>query len=930
MRKQLFSNDLNAIMNKNLIVPSTLKSSAYFRMRRRPNLSMVILSLISPLLFLSACSKPDPIVTSRIEVLSANWKMQPVDKLKGVDDPSVSQSSFDTKDWYEAVVPGTVLGSLATNKVIEDPTFGINMKNVDTLQFQQPWWYRTTFKLDGADLKKNVSLRFNGINYRADLWINGKKVAGNDSFAGTYRMFTFNINPFVQEGENTLALKLSQYAYGEYSLGFCDWNPIPSDRSMGIFREVFLEINEGIKIRSPFVYSKVDTVTKSAANLFIQAEIVNSLAKPVEGVLRVDYEIGVVEKKVSINAGDTLSCRFTADEFPQLAVKDVDLWWPNGMGKAKLYNLKTEFIADNKVIDRVDKKYGIREMRSYLNQEKNRAFEINGKFILVKGGGWADDIFLRDTRKSVEAQLRYIRHMNLNSIRCEGFWGKDEDLYDLCDEYGILVMIGWNCIWEWEEYLHKTCHEKYGGAVTPEDINLLAASWKDQLLWLRNHPSIYVWMLGSDKLPHPDLERQYIELFKKYDPSRTYITSAGGAGTEDNNVVAEVPLVSEISGPTGMKMLGPYAWTPPSYWFTDTKLGGAWGFNTETCPGAAIPPYSSLKKMLPEASLWPIDKKYWEYHTGRNEFTTLDRDINAINVRYGKSSGAEEFAFKAQVNNYEIMRPQFEAFIAHKPKSTGLVQWQLNSAWPKMIWQLYDTYLQPNGSFYGVKKACTPLHAIYRYGFDDIYLANEDLADATGLTVKIRAFDLNSKEIFAGQWTGDIKSNISQFIFKLPELKNLTPVWFLDLRIYDKANKEVDNSIYWLSMKKDILDFEASKKLPWPYYTPTSHFADYTALDQLPKVKLTYDYQFVKDDQFGKVTLKVKNPSASIAFFMFLDVINPATQQPVLPVYWNDNYVTLLPGEERTYDASYFLSDSDGNRPILEVKGWNVEKEIIK
>jgi exo-1,4-beta-D-glucosaminidase len=653
-------------------------------------------------------------------------------------------------------------------------------------------------------------------------------------------------------------------------------------------------------------------------------------ASPVEGVLSVDYEVGKVEKKVTVPANDTLSYRFTAEEFSQLSVKNVELWWPNGMGNAKLYNLKTEFISGNKVIDHVEKKYGIREIRSYLNKEKNRAFEINGKFILVKGGGWADDIFLRDTRKSVEAQMRYIRHMNLNSIRCEGFWGKDDNLYDLCDEYGILVMIGYNCIWEWEEYLHKACHEKYGGAVNDEDIKLLSESWKDQMLWLRNHPSIYLWMLGSDKLPDPRLERKYVELFKQYDPSRPYSTSAGGAGTEDNNVVATVPLVSEISGPTGMKMMGPYAWTPPYYWFTDTKLGGAWGFNTETCPGAAIPPLASLRKMVPEASLWPIDKKYWEYHTGRNEFTSLDRDINAINSRYGKSSNVEEFAFKAQVNNYEIMRPQFEAFVAHKPKSTGLVQWQLNSAWPKMIWQLYDTYLQPNGSFYGVKKACTPLHAIYRYGFDDIYLANEDLDEAKELTVKIRAFDIHSKEIFAGQWSGNIQSNISKQIFKLPEIKNLTPVWFLDLRIYDKNNKEVDNSIYWLSLKKDILDYEAYKKLSWPFYTPTKQFADYTALDKLPKVKLSYDYQFSKDEKFGKVSLKVKNSSQSIAFFMFLDLINPSARLPILPVYWNDNYVTLLPGEERTYDANYYLSDSDGSKPVLEVRGWNVEKETLK
>jgi len=436
-------------------------------------------------------------------------------------------------------------------------------------------------------------------------------------------------------------------------------------------------------------------------------------------------------------------------------------------------------------------------------------------------------------------------------------------------------------------------------------------------------------MLGSDKLPAPELEKKYVDLFKKYDPSRSYITSAGGAGTENNNVVAEVPLVSEISGPTGMKMLGPYAWTPPHYWFTDTTLGGAWGFNTETCPGAEIPPLASLKRMLPEKSLWPIDKKYWEYHTGRNEFTSLDRDITAITKRYGESSDIEEFSYKAQVNNYEVMRPMFEAFIAHKPVSTGLVQWKLNSAWPELIWQLYDTYLQPNGAFYAVKKACNPLHAIYRYGFDDIYLANEDLNDAENLTVKIRAFDINSKQIFSDQWTGEIKSNTSKFIYKLQDIKGLTPVWFLDIRTYDKENRELDNSFYWLSVKKDVLDYEASKKLPWPYYTPTKQYADFTSLDKLPKVNLQYDYKLTSDEKSGNISLKVKNPSESIAFFMFIDVIDTETHQPVLPIYWVDNYVTLLPGEERTYEAYYFLSDANGNKPALTIKGWNTDKVTL-
>ncbi len=232
--------------------------------------------LVLPVFLFTECHNSGNYTASKVEVLSSGWKMQPEEKLKDVGEETISLNGFDTKTWYDAVVPGTVLGSMATNGVIEDPYFGINMQSVDPEQFKQPWWFRTTFSLTGNDLKKNISLRFNGINYRADLWVNGKKVAGKDIFAGTYRMFTFNISDYVKEGENTVALKMLQHADGEYSIGFVDWNPLPRDRNMGIFREVFLEINEGIKIRSPFVYSKVNKETLNDADLFIQTELINS------------------------------------------------------------------------------------------------------------------------------------------------------------------------------------------------------------------------------------------------------------------------------------------------------------------------------------------------------------------------------------------------------------------------------------------------------------------------------------------------------------------------------------------------------------------------------------------------------------------------------------------------------------------------------
>ena len=227
--------------------------------------------------------------------------------------------------------------------------------------------------------------------------------------------------------------------------------------------------------------------------------------------------------------------------------------------------------------------------------------------------------------------------MNLNCIRCESIWGKDQTLYDLCDEYGILMMVGWSCQWEHEQYLGKPVDERYGGVTSPEDIELVSQSWRDQLLWLRNHPSIFVWAVASDKTcRRPIWSERYIEIFRKCDPTRPYLASTGGVGSEQRDRVRE-RIVSEISGSSGVKMLGPYEYTPPVYWYTDTRRGGAYGFNTETSPGAVVPTLESLKKMLPPEHLWPIDE-YWDFHCGLNEFTTLDqyREAPGQAVRRGE------------------------------------------------------------------------------------------------------------------------------------------------------------------------------------------------------------------------------------------------------------------------------------------------------
>jgi len=324
--------------------------------------------------------------------------------------------------------------------------------------------------------------------------------------------------------------------------------------------------------------------------------------------------------------------------------------------------------------------------------------------------------------------------------------------------------------------------------------------------------------------------------------------------------------------------------------------------------------------MIPENHLWPIDE-FWEFHCGLNEFKNLDHYQEAIDQRYGQPDSIEEFVRKAQVLNYELMRPMFEAFRANKDIATGIVQWMLNAAWPKMYWQLYDKYLMPNGAFYAVKKACEPLHLLYNYGDNSIYITNDQFAAFGNLKAIIRVFDINSIEILNETLDIDVGPDSSTKIFELPEFDNISTTYFLDLRLYDENNIEIANNLYWLSTRPDILDYEA-KVEPWPYYTPSKEFADFTLLNSLPSVKVNIEHRFKAITENTKVTAKLENVSKHIAFFIELKVSGKKSGETILPIFWEDNYISLLPGEKRKIEAEFAVTNDE---PVFNISGWNLE-----
>src|SRR5437764_3457247 len=453
------------------------------------------------------------------------------------------------------------------------------------------------------------------------------------------------------------------------------------------------------------------------------------------------------------------------------------------MGGRKQYPLSIAVDGCGALSDGREIRFGINEFTSELTAKGHRLFRVNGKPILIRGGGWASDMLLRPKSPArLEAEFRYVKEMGLNTIRTEGKLETDA-FYDLADREGILIMPGWCCCDQWELW------DKWNA----ENYPVGPLSLRDQLLRLRNHPSIFVWLNGSDKPPIAAVEQKYLDIERELEWSRPTLSSA-----------AEAP--GPVSGPSGVKMRGPYDYVPPSYWLADDAHGGAFGFSPEVGPGAAVPPLESLRDMLPPDHLWPIDQ-VWNFHAGGGQFKNLALVTGALEARYGKAVNVADYARKAQALAYEGERAMFEGYARNKYTATGVIHWMLNNAWPSMIWHLYDYYLRPGGGYFGTKKACEPLHVQYSYDDRSVVIVNDTQQLTNGLKVTATVLDLNLAEKFKREETVDIGADAVARALTLPSIPDLTTTYFVRLLLHDSSGREVSRNFYWLSTEDDQLNW---------------------------------------------------------------------------------------------------------------------------
>jgi exo-1,4-beta-D-glucosaminidase len=933
-------------------------------------------------LLLLLCSVPLFAQSDTKHFLRSGWQIESGCKATETGDV-LSTTSYKPKGWLPATVPTTVLAAQVAAGLYPDPYFGMNLRNIPgnnshpiTKMFANlpmpadspyacPWWYRTEFTLPAAFRGKQVWLHFGGVNFRANVWVNGKQIANSNDMAGMWREWEFNITPQLANGANVLAVQV--YAQKENDLGitFVDWNPMPPDKDMGLYRPVYLTTSGPVAVRHPFVSAKLDPDLKKAV-LEATVELTNTSASPVTGYAeyRVDLHSLYAEahadeaarlrrqgearvkagfKPLEIDngtaaisgGGDVVTLAPGESKTVSLAALDLDTprtWWPYGMGAQDMYEANFRFLSKESVDStapspRVPKGYSvsdeqtirfaIRSVTSELTPEGYRLFKVNGKNFLVRGAGWTPDMMLRQTPQRLQAEMNYARDMHLNTLRLEGKLETDE-FFDLADRMGIMIMAGWCCCDHWEHWKDWK----------PEDYTISAASLADEIRRLRNHPSLLVWLNGSDNPPPPDVEQKYIDVLHQYNWPNPYISSATAKPTT-------------VTGASGVKMTGPYEWVPPMYWTADkSEHGGAWGFNTETSPGAAIPVAESIRHMLPQPSWWPQDD-VWNYHAGLGNFKNLDIYNASLAARYGKAANLEQYVWQSQAAAYDGQRAMFEAYIRNRYTSTGVIQWMYNNAWPGTIWHLYDYFLVPGGGYFGTKKANEPLHVLYGYDDRSVRVSNLDRQGVSGLRVSARVLNFDMTEKFARSVTIDAAPDSVVSALEIPVLDGLTSTYFLDLRVADASGRALSRNFYWLSTKPDVLDWPNTKF----FYTPLAQSGDFTQLSSLPKVKVRATRVAPGDSHVApgvpaprpepetsgeRLAISVTNPTKSLAFQVRVRVTDGANGDEIVPVRWDDNYFSLLPAGSQTVTARFEPGALAGKHPVVHVDGWNVEPATVR
>jgi exo-1,4-beta-D-glucosaminidase len=903
--------------------------------------------VISLLLSITAgqCSSYAASESPRTIELAENWKLSSASSLQ-LNGAVISLSDYGDANWHTIRrMPATVLEILEEDGVYPNLYVGKNMaENVPQDLYEQDWWYRTTFEASSEHAV--YLLEFPGINYRAEIWLNGHLIADSAHVVGMYAAHELNATEWIKPGQrNTLAVKVTperaiQDVTGiELADSWFDWlnwkylgyqgqrkenshgiSFVP-DRNAGIWKPVYLKVSGDITLSHPFVSPELSLPQPPSAKLTVYAALRNRSNRQVNGVLRGTISRPgkttiQIEQPVALAPGEERQAAFTPSQFPQLDVRNPDLWWPYTMGNPSLYGLHLEFVENNQLSDVADIRFGVRSITQYRDQDEqfpavgkggNFYLKVNGKDFLVRGAVYTPDLLYRYDPDREAAILRYVKDLGLNMLRWESKISS-EHIVELADEQGIPLMFGWMCCNQWEKW------EQWDA----EDNRVAGESLRSQILMLRHHPSVWIWANGSDGLPPDSVLHSYHTILADLHWQNAMVDTVSSFAKDDRGERRW----------NGIHMEGPYSWRPPTYWFS-RRYAASRGSCAEQGDNEHIPTYESLKKFMPADKLWPINDT-WYFHSGANPGNdTLTNIQHAVDRRYGTSNDAEEFARKAQLAHYENTRAQFEAFAADGWANHKMtIYWMLNSHWPSFFGNIFDYYLSPGGAYYGAKAGLRPLSVVFdSYATADhseakITVVNQTPLQRKDLRVRVRVYDLQGKlrddrHVESLQ----VDPGGAAQAMTLPRFPNSTPVFFVRCQLLDSKGTLLAENVYWQSQTDDDVGEHDSA-----FGLKPASWADMTSLNTLPQVPLQLSAQHSSSAGENRVTIRLHNSSGHIGFFERASITSAKDGDELLPIEYDNNYVTVFPGE--TLEIKGLLPQS-AKPAWVKLAGYDTPQTVV-
>ncbi|MDR1096593.1 MAG: glycoside hydrolase family 2 [Tannerella sp.] len=835
----------------------------------------------------------------------------------------LSMPEFDAGKWLTAIVPGTVLNSFVYNKKYPEPYYGMNNKLESNLipdisvtgRDFYTCWFRTEFVIPSSFKGKNIWIQPEGINYRAEIWINGNLV---DVMTGMFIRDYIDITEFARTGEkNAIAVKVYPVdmpgtakpkkwgAAGEFynggngniglnttmlmSVGW-DFTFMDGirDRNTGIWKSILLYSTGKIALRHPFIKSELTKPDYSAARAFVSVEVVNPATSMDTVTCTVKGEITGenirFEKPVHILRGEELTVNFTPDEFSQLILRNPRLWWPVNKGTQELYELKMTVSVDGEICDSVRTKFGIREITSDTDTpDKSRVFYVNGRRLFIRGTNWIPEAMLRNSNERTYAELRYTHQSGINLIRIWGGGIAESDyFFQLCDELGLLV---------WQEFWLT------GDTRHPHDKAVYMGNVESTVKRIRNHPSLAYYVASNESSEVTGTR----ELLMKLDGTRGYQMQSECDGIHDGSPYKQV--------------------NPMQHYENTASARGSRvdGFNPEY--GApTLPLVEVLREMMDEKDLWPINRDVWDYLDG-NGFHLMSTMYKDLVDNYGQSASIDEFAQKGQFVGAINSKSIWEVWNYNKLDfgdrfASGLLFWYHNCPVRQVCARMWDWSLEPTASLYHTANSLEPLHAQFDYLKNTVSVINDYYKDFPDYTVTAEVYDLNSKKVYEKSAKVNLLSDaVVNDVFTILFPENITQVHFIKLRLKDETGKEISSNFYWRSGDK----YAGKTTLTGP---ASSGFED---LSKLKQAKLKTSCKIRKQDNKIFVDIRIKNVSSAIAFFNQLQLLDQESK-PIRPSFYTDNFFSLLPGENKSVTIETSVKNLKDKMPVLVIKGWNVKR----